>query len=135
MLPRFNFSIRVERKWRARIPRPEFTRHSNCAYVATRPQRESHSRSRPSQFLGGIGRYETLRLNTELTVLIGADRDGFLDESSGEETREEEKERSWTENYFRAISPRTIEAKVVVVVRSRISSQAEEDTNNARQIP
>lgn len=67
-------------------------------------------------------------------MLIGADRDGFLDESSGEETREEEKERSWTENYFRAISPRTIEAKVVVVVRSRISSQAEEDTNNARQI-
>lgn len=38
------------------------------------------------------GRYETLGLNTELTVLIGADRNSFLDESSGEKRGKEKEE-------------------------------------------
>lgn len=45
-------------------------------------------------------------------MLIGADRNSFLDESSGErkgrekEEAKRKKEASRTENYFRAISPR-----------------------------
>lgn len=92
----------------------------------------------PSQFLGGIGDTKHLA-ETRNSVLIGADRNSFLDESSekGGGRRKKERKEEGKELNWKLLSrdfpsgPRTIDAKVVV--HSRISSQVEEDAHRRNE--
>lgn len=79
------------------------------------------------------GRYETLGLNTELTVLIGADRNSFLDESSGEkrgkEKEEEGKKGAELKITFAPFPLGSKDDRRQGRRTSRIPSQVEEDTH------
>lgn len=83
------------------------------------------------------GRYETLGLNTELTVLIGADRNSFLDESSGEkrgkEKEEEGKKGAELKITFAPFPLGSKDDRRQGRRTSRIPSQVEEDTHRCSE--